>query len=89
MGGNIKEFLTTLDGVHDVLQSQQDIDENEREAVFICTIKDDDLQLDFTTERPPVAYLLVGCLKAIARILYITEVKVAISQSTQDGRYFR
>ncbi|KAH0814985.1 hypothetical protein GEV33_007805 [Tenebrio molitor] len=62
LGGDLKEFLTTLDGVHDVLKSQEEVD-REGEA-FICTTTESHLRLDFTTERPAVAYLLVGSLKA-------------------------
>ncbi|GJQ77350.1 hypothetical protein Trydic_g20760 [Trypoxylus dichotomus] len=89
LGDNLKEFLTTLDGVHEVLQHQQRAEDEDREAVFICTSADEYLQLDFTTERPAVAYLLVGSLKAIARILYATEAKVSMTQSAHDARYFR
>lgn len=89
LGGNLKDFLTTLDGVHDVLQHQQDAEESDHEAVFVCTSCEDYLQLEFTTERPAVAFLLVGSLKAIARILYYTEVDISIDQSKQDSRHFR
>ncbi|XP_063902714.1 head-specific guanylate cyclase [Zophobas morio] len=86
LGGDLKEFLTTLDGVHDVLKYQEEV-EHENEA-FICTTSDDCLQLDFTTERPAVAYLLVGSLKSIARILYNTRAEVEVTQSKQDSRNF-
>ncbi|KAF5285335.1 hypothetical protein FQA39_LY04434 [Lamprigera yunnana] len=89
LGGDLKEFLTTLDGVHDVLQHQQVAEETEHEAVFVCTICNDHLQLDFTTERQAVAYLLVGSLKAIAKKLYSTEAEITIIQSNQDSRDFR
>ncbi|XP_071056075.1 head-specific guanylate cyclase [Onthophagus taurus] len=94
LGGNLKEFLITLDGLCEVLQHQQspsgeDDDEEEREAVFVCTVNDGYLQLDFTTERTPVAYLLVGSLKAIARILYQTDAKITVTRSSNDFRYFR
>lgn len=90
LGGNLKEFLSTLDGVHDVLkhQQQEDVDEDQ-EAAFICTTYDGRLQLDFTTDRPAVAYLLVGSLKAIARILYLTEIEIDVAQNEDDGRCFR
>lgn len=90
LGGNLKEFLSTLDGVHDVLkhQQQQNVEEDQ-EAAFICTTYDDLLQLDFTTDRPAVAYLLVGSLKAIAKILYLTETEIEITQNEDDSRCFR
>ncbi|RZC41411.1 head-specific guanylate cyclase, partial [Asbolus verrucosus] len=89
LGGDLKEFLTTLDGVHDVLKYQEDAHEVDHEAeAFICTTNDECLQLDFTTERPSVAYLLVGSLKSIARVLYNTRAEVGVTQSTQDSRNF-
>lgn len=89
LGGDLKEFLATLDGVHDVLKYQEDADETDHEAAFICTTCEDCILLDFTTERPAVAYLLVGSLKALAMLLYKTEIDVAISHDTEDERNFR
>ncbi|XP_044254716.1 head-specific guanylate cyclase isoform X2 [Tribolium madens] len=87
LGSDLKEFLITLDGVHDVLKYQEEV-EHEGEA-FICTSDEDHLRLDFTTERPAVAYLLVGSLKAIARILYNTQAYVEVAQNQHDSRNFR
>ncbi|XP_044254715.1 head-specific guanylate cyclase isoform X1 [Tribolium madens] len=86
LGSDLKEFLITLDGVHDVLKYQEEV-EHEGEA-FICTSDEDHLRLDFTTERPAVAYLLVGSLKAIARILYNTQAYVEVAQNQHDSRNF-
>nr|XP_023017646.1 head-specific guanylate cyclase [Leptinotarsa decemlineata] len=91
LGGDLKEFLTTLDGVHDVLKYQEIGHEGEHESeAFVCTASGEgNLQLDFTTDRPAVAFLLVGSLKAIARILYSTEAEVTIAQNGADERQFR
>lgn len=90
LGGDLKDFLTTLDGVHDVLKYQEGSHEVDHETeAFICTTSDESLRLDFTTERPAVAYLLVGSLKAIARQLYFTSADVAVTQNPQDSRHFR
>ncbi|KAH0999967.1 hypothetical protein HUJ04_008200 [Dendroctonus ponderosae] len=93
LGGNLEEFLATLDGVHDVLKYQEnsnDEDHPESEAAFICNALDDShLHLDFTTERPAVAYLLVGSLKAVAKILYFTDVEITMTRSSDDKRHFR
>lgn len=91
LGGDLKEFLTTLDGVHDVLKYQENGQETEQECeAFICTAtKEENLQLDFTTDRPAVAFLLVGSLKAIARILYDTEVEINVIHNGRDQRHFR
>ncbi|KAH0999965.1 hypothetical protein HUJ04_008198 [Dendroctonus ponderosae] len=65
-------------------------DHPESEAAFICNALDDShLHLDFTTERPAVAYLLVGSLKAVAKILYFTDVEITMTRSSDDKRHFR
>lgn len=91
LGGDLKEFLTTLDGVHDVLKYQENGQEADQESeAFICTAtNEENLQLDFTTERPAVAFLLVGSLKGIARILYSTEAEINVIHNSQDQRHFR
>lgn len=89
LGDDLEEFLTTLDGVHDVLKYQEDAYDVDHEGeAFICTTEEDFLKLDFTTERPAVAYLLVGSLKAIAKTLYDTSTEVTVNQSANDSRYF-
>lgn len=91
LGGDLREFLTTLDGVHDVLQHQLDpADETDHEAAFVCnTSADGGLELHFTTERPAVAFLLVGSLKAIAKKLYDTNTSIQVEQTANDPRHFR
>ncbi|CAG9762831.1 unnamed protein product [Ceutorhynchus assimilis] len=93
LGGDLKEFLTTLDGVHDVLKYQKNVRDGDRleaEAAFVCNALDDsNLHLDFTTERPAVADLLVGSLKAVARILYSTETDVTMTKSSDSDKHFR
>ncbi|CAH1958858.1 unnamed protein product [Acanthoscelides obtectus] len=93
LGGDLREFLTTLDGVHDVLKYQENATEEPAEpseAAFICTDCDDEvIQLDFMTDRPAIAALLVGSLKAIARILYSTQAEISVTQSNQDKKHFR
>lgn len=91
LGGDLKEFLTTLDGVHDVLKYQENGQEVDQECeAFICTAtNEDNLQLDFTTDRPAVAFLLVGSLKAIANILYSTTTEINVTYNGQDQRHFR
>ncbi|KAK4886242.1 hypothetical protein RN001_002513, partial [Aquatica leii] len=79
LGGDLKEFLTTLD----------DTEEADHEAVFVCKICENYLQLDFTTERPAVAYLLVGSLKAVAKLLYFIEAEIIITENNQDHKHFR
>lgn len=91
LGGDLTEFLTTLDGVHDVLKYQENSqgqDEHENEA-FICTSNDDGLRLDFSTDRTAIAYLLVGSLKEIAAMLYDTETDIEFVRSSRDERTYR
>ncbi|KAK9872198.1 hypothetical protein WA026_016252 [Henosepilachna vigintioctopunctata] len=90
LGGDLKEFLTTLDGVHDVLKYQENSQgqySHESEA-FICTLSDDTLQLDFSTDRSAIAYLLVGSLKEIAELLYETETEIEFKRNPYDERTF-
>ncbi|XP_012551167.2 soluble guanylyl cyclae alpha-1 subunit isoform X1 [Bombyx mori] len=93
LGTNLTEFLTTLDSVHDVLHDQDDSlkDETiEYEANFVCTTSQEGkIQLHLTTESEPVAYLLVGSLRAIARRLYDTRTDIRLMSYTNDPRRFR
>lgn len=84
LGGNLQEFLTTLDGVHDVLQGEG---EPER-ASFVCTADPaGHLDLLFATERPAVALLLLGSLKAIANRFYHTDASISVSSDEDPGHY--
>ncbi|XP_076274488.1 guanylate cyclase 1 soluble subunit alpha 2 isoform X2 [Rhynchophorus ferrugineus] len=93
LGSNFKEFLTTLDGVHDVLKYQEDINDGEHpetEAAFVCNASDDtDLYLEFTTEKSAVGHLLVGSLKSIARILYTDRIEVVTSRCWEAKGQFK
>lgn len=88
LGGDLEEFLTTLDGVHDVLQNQ-DAEGSEPDATFVCMSYGDHLLLSVTTEKPSLGYLLVGSLKAVARKLYDTEAEIVVERSSTDTRQFR
>lgn len=84
LGGNLQEFLTTLDGVHDVLQGEV---EPER-ASFVCTAGPGGrLDLLFATERPAVALLLLGSLKAIANRFYSADATISVSDDDEPGHY--
>jgi hypothetical protein len=84
LGGNLQEFLTTLDGVHDVLQGEG---EPER-ASFVCTADPaGHLDLLFATERPAIALLLLGSLKAIANHFYHTDASISVSNDEEPGHY--
>ena len=84
LGGNLHEFLTTLDGVHDVLQGEV---EPER-ASFVCTSDPaGHLDLLFATERPAIAFLLLGSLKAIANRFYHTDATISVMDDDEPGHY--
>ncbi|KAJ2945214.1 hypothetical protein O0L34_g9284 [Tuta absoluta] len=93
LGTNLTEFLTTLDSVHDVLHDQDDVqkdDTSEYEANFVCTTPHEGkIELHLTTESEPVAYLLVGSLRAIASRLYDTQADIRLTSYTNDPRRFR
>ncbi|XP_048481199.1 head-specific guanylate cyclase [Plutella xylostella] len=93
LGTNLTEFLMTLDSVHDVLHDQDDQQKDEQteyEAAFVCTTsREGKLELHFTTESEPVAYLLVGCLRAVAVRLYETQTDIRLMSYTDDPRKFR
>lgn len=83
LGGDFQEFLGTLDGVHDVLKLQE---ENITDTEFICAGEG---ELIFTTERPVIAWLLLGSLKALMRILYNVDVSVTIEPIEGDSKCYR
>ncbi|VVD02333.1 unnamed protein product [Leptidea sinapis] len=92
LGTNLTEFLTTLDSVHDVLHDQDDVLKDESldtEAAFVCTSHAGKIQLHLTTESEPVAYMLAGSLRAIARRLYDTQAEIRLTSYTNDPRRFR
>ncbi|RVE43434.1 hypothetical protein evm_011929 [Chilo suppressalis] len=93
LGTNLTEFLATLDSVHDVLHDQDDALKNETveyEAAFVCTTSQEGkIELHLTTESEPVAYLLVGSLKMIAKRLYDTQTDIRLRSYTNDPRRFK
>ncbi|XP_052120545.1 head-specific guanylate cyclase [Frankliniella occidentalis] len=93
LGNDLSEFLTTLDGVHDVLQQGEGVlpataaqatCTAEPSAAFVCTRTDapgaqrQQLQLLFSTQRPAAAHLLVGSIRAIAKHLHATEADIRL-----------
>ncbi|XP_034250845.1 head-specific guanylate cyclase [Thrips palmi] len=102
LGSDLSEFLTTLDGVHDVLQQGEGVlpataakqtDSDQDGAKFVCTrhaASDvEQLQLLFTTPRPAAAHLLVGAIRAIARELHATEADIRLEgaePASKDGK---
>ncbi|XP_020284314.1 head-specific guanylate cyclase [Pseudomyrmex gracilis] len=86
LGNDLTAFLTTLDGVNDVVQHQSGSD---TEAEFVCIATPEALELHFTTDHPSIAYLLVGSLKGIARKFYNDKADVYILPDPYNTKFFR
>ncbi|KZC14382.1 PREDICTED: head-specific guanylate cyclase [Dufourea novaeangliae] len=86
LGNDLTAFLTTLDGVNDVVQHQSG---SEAEAEFVCIATPEAIELHFTTDHPSVAYLLVGSLKGIARQFYNDNANVYILPDPYNTKFFR
>lgn len=86
LGNDLTAFLTTLDGVNDVVQHQSGSD---AEAEFVCIATPEALELHFTTDHPSIAYLLVGSLKGIARQFYNDKADVYILPDPYNTKFFR
>ncbi|XP_066592201.1 head-specific guanylate cyclase isoform X2 [Prorops nasuta] len=86
LGNDLTAFLTTLDGVNDVVQHQSG---SETEAEFVCIATPEALELHFTTDHPSIAYLLVGSLKAIANQFYNDKADVYILPDPYNTKFFR
>ncbi|XP_011135465.1 head-specific guanylate cyclase [Harpegnathos saltator] len=87
LGNDLTAFLTTLDGVNDVVQHQSGSES--AEAEFVCIATPEALELHFTTDHPSIAYLLVGSLKGIARQFYNDKADVYILPDPYNTKFFR
>lgn len=83
LGADLQEFLGALEGVHDVLKLQED---GQTDTDFICA---DEGELIFTSERPVIAWLLLGSLKALTRILYDIDASIVIEPIEGDSKCYR
>lgn len=83
LGADLQEFLGALEGVHDVLKLQED---GQTDTDFICA---DEGELIFTSERPVIAWLLLGSLKALTRILYDIDASIVIEPIEGDTKCYR
>nr|XP_014090710.2 head-specific guanylate cyclase [Bactrocera oleae] len=83
LGTDLQEFLGSLDGVYDVLKLQE---EDVTDTGFVCA---GDGELIFTSERPVIAWLLLGSLKALTRMLYNVQVNIKIEPVEGDSRRYR
>lgn len=83
LGGDLQEFLSSLDGVYDVLKLQE---EDNTDIGFVCAGEG---ELIFTSERPVIAWLLLGSLKALCKILYDIDVSITIEPVEGDAKRYR
>lgn len=83
LGADLQEFLGALEGVHDVLKLQEG---GLTDTDFICA---DEGELIFTSERPVIAWLLLGSLKALTRILYDIDASIVIEPIEGDSKCYR
>lgn len=84
LGGNMKELISSLDGVYDVLKLQE---EDLTDTSFVCAADD---ELIFTSDRICLAYLLLGILQKLSVKLYGEKCKInleMIDGSVQRFRY--
>lgn len=86
LGNDLTAFLTTLDGVNDVVQHQSGTN---TEAEFVCIATSGALELHFTTDHLSTAYLLVGSLKGIAKQFYNDKADVYILPDPYNTKFFR
>ncbi|KXJ79976.1 hypothetical protein RP20_CCG026898 [Aedes albopictus] len=83
LGSNLQEFLGSLDGVYDVLKLQE---EDISDTGFVCAGEG---ELIFTSERPVLAWLLLGCLQALSRLLFHYEPPIEMEPLDGDVPRYR
>lgn len=83
LGADLQEFLGSLDGVYDVLKLQE---EDLSDTGFICAGEG---ELIFITERPVIAWLLLGSLKALCKTLYNAEPKIEMEPTDGEAQQYR
>lgn len=83
LGGDLQEFLSSLDGVYDVLKLQE---EDISDTGFVCAGEG---ELIFTSERPVIAWLLLGSLKALTKQLYDIDVSIVIEPVEGTSKRYR
>ncbi|KAK3576872.1 hypothetical protein CHS0354_012926 [Potamilus streckersoni] len=77
LGGTTRDFLQNLDALHDHLAT---IYPGMRAPSFRCTEREDDgaLILHYYSERPGLENIVIGIVKAVARIVHRSEVQVEV-----------
>lgn len=83
LGADLQEFLASLDGVYDVLKFQE---EDMSDTSFVCAGEG---ELIFTSERPVIAWLLLGSLKSLCKLLYQKSVEITMEPIEGDVKRYR
>lgn len=83
LGADLQEFLGSLDGVYDVLKMQE---EDLSDTGFVCAGEG---ELIFITERPVIAWLLLGSLQALCKTLYNAEPKIEMEPIDGEAQQYR
>jgi guanylate cyclase soluble subunit alpha len=79
----LQEFLGSLDGVYDVLKLQE---EDFTDTGFVCAGEG---ELIFTSERPVIAWLLLGSLQAICKNLFDLQPSIVMEPLDGDVQRYR
>lgn len=83
LGGDLQEFLCSLDGVHDVLKMQE---EDLTDTGFMCS---DEGELIFTTDRKPVAFVLLGIFQKLIKLLFNVDPSIKMEPLLGDIQRYR
>lgn len=83
LGGNMKELISSLDGVYDVLKLQE---EDLTDTSFVCAADD---ELIFTSDRICLAYLLLGILQKLSVKLFNEKCKIKLEMIEGSVQRFR
>lgn len=83
LGADLQEFFESLDGVYDVLKVQE---EDLTATEFVCAGEG---EIIFTTERPVIAYLLLGSLQALTKTVYNMEATIMMEPMENEPHTYR
>lgn len=81
LGTDLQELLESLNSVYDVLKLQDDTSDD---TGFVCAAEG---ELIFTSERSSVAYLLLGALKVLTKLLFGFEAEISMEPSENSMKY--
>lgn len=83
LGGNMKELISSLDGVYDVLKLQE---EDVTDTGFVCASEN---ELIFTSDRLTVAYVLLGILQKLSKKVYGENCTITMEPMDESVQRFR